>query len=116
MTESRPSTPDHTLPPITRPNGKVYRPREVVTCRWENDGWDDERCGAVVLGTHDVEYAQNEADRAVKYWFDGDLVAAEPEVGWFRDGYHQSERTWIRDEVKGRAGVMFTAKYADEVK
>ncbi len=96
---------------ITRPNGKRYRPRKIVTWRWENDGWDNDDCGAVVLGTHDVEIAQEEAEYAIKYWFDSGLIASKPEVGWFRLGYLNGEPTWLRDAVMGRAGVMFTADY-----
>jgi hypothetical protein len=79
------------LPAVTRPNGKQYRPRKVVAWRWENDDASPvlEGCGAVVLGTHD------------------------PEVNWFRLGYQGGELAWVRDAVKGRAGVMFTADYPE---
>lgn len=98
---------------ITRPNGKPYRPRKVVAWRWENDDAYpvDEGCGAVVLGTHDTERARALADSAIKRWFDGDLIAAKPEVGWFRLGYQGGDLTWLHDEIHGRAGVMFTADY-----
>ncbi len=103
-----------TLATVTRPNGKPYRPRKIVTRRWENVGGYDEDCGAVVLGTHDIEAARQEADRAIKFWFDHDMVATKPEVSWFRLGYANGEPMWLRDEVKGRAGVMFTADYPVE--
>lgn len=100
------------LEPVTRPNGKTYRPHKIVTWRWEND--DDESCGVLVLGMHDVDKARSEADKAIKYWFDTDLIATKPDAGWFRSGYHNGEPTWLRDPVKGRAGVMFTADYPEE--
>jgi hypothetical protein len=96
------------LPPITRPNGKTYRPRRIVARPWENDDAQDNRCGAVVLGTHDIDLARPLAQRECTYRF-GMAYAIKPDVDWFRDGFVYSERAWIRDEVRGSAGVMFTA-------
>ena len=101
------------LAPVTRPNGKVYRPRKIVTWSWENEGYPDDECGAVVLGTHDAEKAKMLADHAVKRWFDDALIATKPEVAWFRLGYLSGVLTWLRDPVNGRAGVMFTADYPE---
>lgn len=102
------------LTPIKRPSGKIYRPRKVRCYAWENQDLDD-GYGAVVLGTHDVELAEKLATNAIKYWFDSELIATKPEVGWFRSGYHHGEPTWIRDQVRGRAGVLFTADYPEDV-
>lgn len=99
------------LEPITRPNGKVYRPRKVVTWKWENEGYPNDDCGVVVLGTQDLDRALKAADRAIKFWYDTDLVPANPEVNWFRLGYSYGDLVWLRDETSGRAGVMFTADY-----
>lgn len=102
------------LTAIERPDGRLYRPRKVVCWPWENDtvhGWSG---GAVVLGTHDVEQARALADPSIKAWFDFELSAVEPELGWFRLGYEGGDPTWIVDERRGRAGVWFTAKVVVE--
>lgn len=106
-----------TLAPIERPNGKLYRPRKIVVEPWENDGWANDGCGAVVLGTHDVEAARALATERIRDWFDSELTPTKPEVGWFRLAYGGSrgEMNWVRDEVHGRAGVMFTADYPEAV-
>ena len=98
-------------PPIERPNGKLYRPFKVVAHAWEND--DGQGSGAVVLGTQDIERARALATEAVQLWFDGDFVAVHPIVGWFRLGWNYGELTWIRDPVRGRAGVQFDADYPE---
>lgn len=95
------------LPPITRPDGRVYRPKKVVAHAWGEYGYDLER-GAVVLGTHDVERARALAASACASWY-GLEHAVRPEVDWFRDGYENGRRAWVRDEVRGRAGVWFVA-------
>ena len=113
MTDTRELIP---LVPVARPDGRIYRPRKIVACRWDNDGYNDMDCGVVVLGTHNVEAAAEEADRCVKYFFDNDLVAGSPIIGWYRDGYNEQGPAWICDDVKGRAGVMFTARYPEDLK
>jgi hypothetical protein len=90
---------------ITRPNGKPYRPRKVAAYPVAND--DDMTSGVMVLGTHDIERARKLADRCAAAWVDGGYVAAEPETGWFREGYEAGRPMWLRDEKRGRAGVYF---------
>jgi hypothetical protein len=103
---------DAPLPPIERPDGRTYRPRKVIAHAWGDDGYELER-GAVVFGTHDVERARALAERACADWY-GTAHAVRAEVGWFRDGYVNGRRAWIRDEVRGRAGVWFVASDEDE--
>jgi hypothetical protein len=99
------------LVPIERPNGKVYRPRRIRAEAWENDDtWSEWRGGAVVLGTHDVELARPLATAAIRRHFDAELVAADPEVGWWRLGFHFGELRWMPDPERGAAAVYFTAK------
>lgn len=95
------------LPPVTRPNGKTYRPRQIVAHGWDNDDYGD-GCGAIILGTHDVARARRLAESACSDWH-GSRYAISPVVGWFRDGFRDGRRSWITDEVRGAAGVMFTA-------
>jgi hypothetical protein len=98
------------LAPIERPNGKPYRPRSIRTAVWEDDdAWSEWRGGAVVMGTHDVEAARPLATAAIRRHFDAELVAANPEVGWWRLSFHFGELRWMPDEQRGPAGVMFTA-------
>jgi hypothetical protein len=96
------------LAPVTRPNGKPYRPRKVIAHAWENNWSDDGKCGVLILGTHDDKDAQEFAERMCWYWYG--LHAAEPVAGWYRDSFNDfGERAWIDDPVRGRAGVIFTA-------
>lgn len=100
------------LPAVLRPNGLLYRPRKIAVYSWENDNRYE--CGAVVLGTHDVVHATELATAAIHAWFDSRLTATNSDVDWFRDGFDDSgRRAWVRDDVRGRAGVMFTADYVD---
>ncbi|HEV2779093.1 MAG TPA: hypothetical protein VGX25_06780 [Actinophytocola sp.] len=95
------------LEPITRPNGKVYRPRKVDVYPVDGDGWSEwDQPGVVVLGTHDIERARPLALRAVDF-FHGVQYAVKPRTGWWRLGYQAGELRWIHDDVHGRAGVMF---------
>jgi hypothetical protein len=99
--------------PVTRPNGKAYKPRRITYDRWDNEeAYGGDGCGAIILGTHDIEAARPIADQIVREW-DNEYVATKPEVGWFRLSYagYRGDMVWARDEVRGRAGVMFTADY-----
>jgi hypothetical protein len=92
---------------LVRPNGKRYRPRAITVHPWM--GRED--CGAVVLGTHDVQRAARMAEEEVQREFDREYIATKPEPGWYRLGMCRGERRWITDEVRGAAGVYFTADY-----
>ncbi len=90
---------------ITRPNGKPYRPRKVVTEGIVDD--DGVECGVVVLGTHDIDRAQVLANEYVARHVDSCDVAAGPEPGWYRLGVSSGTFRWVSDEEHGRAGVLF---------
>lgn len=92
------------LPVIMRPNGKPYRPRGIRTAHWDNE----DTCGVIILGTHDIEMALPLAAGGCQYYF-GSQYAIKPEVAWFRQGMERGDPVWFRDEKRGRAGVMFTA-------
>ena len=100
-------------PAIVRPNGKFYRPRKIAVMPWENDdaadGW---KAGVLVFGTHDVALAQSLADAACKQ-IEREFVATSPRPVWYRDGFENGERTWIHDDVRGRAGISFRADYPE---
>jgi len=97
---------------LTRPNGKLYRPRRklLYAHAWENDGYDED-CGVIVLGTLDVERARELAVEMCRYWYDM-AVAADPAPvpGWWRDGFWYGERRWAYDDLRGAPGVMFWAE------
>jgi len=93
------------LVPIKRPNGKLYCPRKLSSNAVSDDGGVLD--GVIVLGTHDVSVAQPLADRYASWQLGAGYTAASPRAGWYRDGMSNGERTWITDEVRGRAGVWF---------
>ncbi len=90
---------------ITRPDGRVYRPRKVIAYAFASE--DDWITGVVVLGTQDVTRARALADRLVLSELGRGYAAVDPETGWWHDGFQGGERIWIHDPVRGRAGVMF---------
>jgi hypothetical protein len=93
------------LEPVQRPDGRMYRPRKIIAYPVADD--EEMTSGIMVLGTHDVSRAQPLADRCASAWVDGGYVAIEPETGWYREGYEAGRPMWLRDPVKGRAGVWF---------
>lgn len=99
-------------PAFLRPDGRTYRPRKpgLRAHGWENQNGADGRHGVIVFGTLDPDKATPLAAEAIMYWHDGECVPATPEPGWYRDGYHWGERTWITDEKRGAPGVMFTCE------
>lgn len=117
MTVSTPAqTPDDRLPAITRPNGKIYRPRKLAVQIWDNDEayGDHGSYGVFVIGTHDVSVAEPLAsDRIRREWYP-ELTATRPRLRWVRLGYLNGEQAWVDDEVRGRAAVEFTADYPAE--
>lgn len=85
------------LVPVTRPDGRVYRPRKI-RCVDGDQGWGDPLF-VIVLGTHDIEAARKLAeDRAA--WIDPEITLKGGRAGWYRV-------TGDRDEARGAAGVMF---------
>lgn len=98
---------------FTRPNGKAYRPRKpgLRAQAWENHGHhDDERQGVIVFGTLDPERARTLAQECCASWYgDTDLYELiEITPGWYRDTFSYVGRTFVQDEERGSAGVMFT--------
>lgn len=98
---------------FTRPNGKTYRPRKpgLRARAWENYGHHHEEArGVIVFGTLDPERARALAQESCGYWYgDTDIcVLTEPRPGWYRDSFSYAGRTFIEDDEKGSAGVMFT--------
>jgi hypothetical protein len=100
------------LPPITRPNGKLYRPRMIKAAAWDDTSGD--LGGVFVLGTHDIERARPLAVRAIQAWHDSSMTAVRPELRWVRSGIANGEPTWLDDPVRGRAAVEWTADYPEE--
>jgi hypothetical protein len=107
LTLDRPATIDVT--PILRPNGKVYRARAAVRAHsWENlDTFSGDEQGLLVLGTHDLERAQNFANEMVAYWYGSNFPATLLSQGWFRLGYQYGDIRWVADELTGRPGFSF---------
>ena len=91
---------------ITRPDGRIYRPRKVVA-HAISDRYDDDLIGVVVLGTHDILRARALADEYVAWQIGSEFTAVTHHTGWWRDGFEYGHRVWVSDPVKGRAGVMF---------
>lgn len=92
------------LPAITRPNGQPYRPRTLRVVGWDVD-WPnhgDTHWQVAVLGTHDIAVARQLAPRGYHCPF---LV--NPTLGWMRLGMNRGEPTWMHDEIRGAACVIF---------
>jgi hypothetical protein len=106
--------PEIPLVPVTRPNGRTYRPRQVVVQPWENDdAWSEWSGGVYVLGTHDIEATRPVAHRAIKSHHDNTMIATRPERCWVRLGYADGDLCWVHDDVRGRAAVCWRAAYPD---
>ncbi len=93
------------LPPVVRPDGRLYRPRKLAAYPVTDDGGDFS--GVLVLGTHDPAVAQPAADELARQEAGSGWRAVSPVPGWWRDGLMLSQRCWIGDEINGRAGVLF---------
>lgn len=91
--------------PITRPNGKLYRPRKLIAAAVD-DG-DGGVGGVMILGTHDTGRAQAFANEYAMWVTDEKVTAIKPLPGWYREGFSGGELRWISDEEHGRAGVWF---------
>lgn len=90
---------------ITRPNGKLYRPRKVTANAVVDE--DEALCGVIVLGTHDVDRAARLAAEYARWQLGAGYTAAGPLAGWFREGYESGHLRWLDDSERGRAGVWF---------
>lgn len=107
------TAPDQVEREMTRPNGKVYRPRRGLRAHaWEDDDRDER--GVIVFGTLDPQRAQEFANRMCAYWY-GMPEAVTPIPGWYRDGFQYGQRAWVCDDERGAAGVMFRAYDQDDI-
>ena len=96
------------LVPITRPNGKLYRPRKITTEPWENP-YDDSEIGALVFGTHDIEAARPLATQVIQWAYDPTFVAGRARLRWLSDKIRNGDPVWVDDAEHGRACVCFDA-------
>lgn len=92
------------LPAITRPDGRLYRPRKLVACQVDEDG---DFAAVLVLGTHDTALAWPLADQFAAREAGSGYRAYDPMPGWWREALRGGERCWVDDEKRGRAGVLF---------
>lgn len=90
---------------IPRPDGRLYRPRKVIARAIADE--DQELCGVMVLGTHDVPRARVLAGEYAAWQLGSGYASADPVPGWYRDGFECGRRCWVTDEHHGRAGVWF---------
>lgn len=76
---------------ITRPNGKLYRPRKIETQLLGNE---DQATAVAVFGTHDISTARGFAQPALDEYL-------RDMGGWWQPGYtltlaDEGERLWLR--------------------
>lgn len=92
------------LVPVTRPNGRVYRPRKIRFDYWFEA---DHRQTLVflVLGTHDIDLARGITEREAAVHGVDDIRLVD--TGWWRQSIRNFETYWAEDAVHGAAGVMF---------
>lgn len=93
------------LAPITRPDGRVYRPRKLSVSSVCNS--DEEVEAVVVFGTHDHQAVQALAEREARSLVDSGTTAVFDQIVWWRDGFSGGRRAYVTDEVRGRAGCLF---------
>jgi hypothetical protein len=94
------------LPPVERPDGRMYRPRKLTAVPVDED--DGDMCGGVIVfGTHDPAAAWPLADRLAAQQAGTGFRAYGPVPGWWRDGYSGGQRCYVSDEARGRAAVLF---------
>jgi hypothetical protein len=94
------------LVPVTRPNGKVYRPRKQPHAEACKDNYYGEP-GVIVVGTHDVDRAERLANAVGGLDEPAFLYPRKRE--WRRDGMHCGQREWVFDEEHGVPCVVFGA-------
>jgi hypothetical protein len=94
-------------PPVTRPDGRIYRPRTMTAHAVTDPDDGDTLSGVVVLGTHDPGAAQPLADAYAAWQLGRGHVAVSPVAVWWRDGFTYGRRGWVTDEKHGRAGTWF---------
>jgi hypothetical protein len=92
------------LPAVTRPNGKLYRPRKLHAVLLNVEDNRDEE--VVVLGTHDVLTATVLAVSEVDSW-DFGFEPADPVLSWYRQSIRNGDPFYEYDEIRGAACVVF---------
>lgn len=101
--------PDLDLVSVTRPDGRVYKPRKAPRAYLVNDeyaGPGEPDTEIYVLGTHDVERAYALAVQLAKR--DGLAVdRSTAELGWIRQAIRDGNPVFDSDPVKGAAAVSF---------
>jgi hypothetical protein len=86
--------------PVTRPNGKIYRPRKPLRAVLVEDD-EIERVYVYVFGTDDVDRARQLALRL-------ESVDPQPEpLTWVRLGMRNGEPAYVVDEERGRPCLIF---------
>jgi hypothetical protein len=92
--------------PITRPNGKIYRPTKI-RAHVTYTGYPEDD-GVIVLGTQDPDEALPYAQRTLDYSpLSGCYPAEQWSKGWWRNTIRNHESFWEWDAVRGAAGVCF---------
>jgi hypothetical protein len=91
---------------VTRPNGRIYRPRKpprglpVVNYR-DDVEW------IYIIGTHDVERARSLAEQiATRDGYELDSTRA-PERSWQRLAMRNGDQMYVPDEVHGAPTIIF---------
>jgi hypothetical protein len=110
VTSEPSSAPASVLPSITRPNGRLYRPRKISV---QIIGLDEAE-EVVVFGTEDRERAQALAEREVSVMVDSGYTAVYDHTAWLRSGYQGGEPWFFHDEDKGRFGLVFAIEERPE--
>ncbi|MEP6477834.1 MAG: hypothetical protein ABJB03_00455 [Rhodoglobus sp.] len=86
------------LPAITRPNGKLYRPRKVdATVTW----MDDEPHSVMVFGTHSAEVARPLAEEILRIGNEAIANDFGPDLGYTYEFEDRAELRWMAT-VPGR--------------
>lgn len=92
-------------PAITRPNGKVYRPRKIVA-EFTFDDYSSSESGVLVFGTHDIHIARRLAFNLVNS-YDSSLMAVDYHQTWLYRTIRNGDIHFEYDPVFGRAAVEF---------
>lgn len=103
MTEPTPTTAP--CSPVTRPNGKTYRPRMAPRALQVDNTYarsDDADSLILVFGTHDIERAYA---LAAKHWPGTQKDTADRT--WVRETIRNGEPFIEYDDVRGAATVRF---------
>lgn len=90
------------LPPIRRPNGKLYRPRKITTEFFVDQDQIEE--GVVVFGTHDFAVARY---RAFRLAASIGMMAVDPERRWMKMVIRRYDPMFEDYPETGRACVWF---------